>query len=354
MVVTVAFVPFRDHLAPASPALALVLPAIAAAVRGGRIPAVVTGFIAAASFSFVFIPPYDSYKIAVPDDAVALAVFVIVALASGTLAAREAERRRAAEDRTEEIRTLYRRYEAVAAEREQFAVEAHRVAMMERVDEQRSALLRSVSHDLRTPLATIRAVASDLRSGPAFDDATRDELLELVADEAERLDRIVENLLSLSRIESGALQPDRQAIALDELITDRVRRMGRLFQGVDVRPALQPLLPFVDADYVQLDLVVTNLLENASRYAPPGSAVEVEAVRDGDFVAVSVTDHGPGIAPSDRARVFDPFRSGRDNGSGVGLAICRAVVEAHGGAISVVSAPGQGARFTFTVPVRRG
>lgn len=351
--ITAIFIPFRGHLAPASPALALVLPAIAAAVRGGRVPAVVTGFLAAASFSFVFIPPYDSYKIAVPDDAVALAVFILVALASGTLAAREAERRRAAEERTEEIHALYQRYEAVAAEREQFAVEAHRVALMERVDEQRSALLRSVSHDLRTPLATIRAVASDLRAGPAFDDTTRDELLELVADEAERLDRIVENLLSLSRIESGALQPDCQAIALDELITDRIRRMGRLFQDVDVESTLEPGLPFVEADYVQLDLVVTNLLENASRYAPPRSTVEVRAVRDGDFVAVSVADHGPGIPAADLARVFDPFRSGRDNGSGVGLAICRAVVEAHGGEIDVASDPGAGARFTFTIPIRR-
>ena len=351
----VVLVPLRGHLSRTSPALVLVLPVVVAAIAGGRVPAVLTGVVAAGIYSFVFIPPYDSYKIAVSDDAVALGVFVVVALVVGTLVALEAERRRAAEDRTAEIRQLYRRYELVVAERERLMAESNRLAIIQRVDEQRSALLRSVSHDLRTPLATIQAVATDLRAGAAFDDATRDELLELVADEAQRLNRIVENLLSLSRIEAGALHPDRQAIALDELVTDRAGRLSRLFDGVGVVTAIEPGLPFVDADYVQLDLVLTNLLENAARFAPAGTTVRVEARALGEQVEVVVADQGPGIAPDARASLFEPFEKGRaSTGTGIGLAICRSVVEAHGGSIRVEDQEPCGARFVFTVPVRSG
>ena len=346
------FLPFRTRLGGTSPALALLLPAVAAAIIGGRRAAVVTAAAGAGALSFLFIRPYDSYKIAVVNDAVALAVFVVVALAVGTLAARESDRRRAAEERAEEIRQLYSRYQTVLVERERFAAEATRVAVMERIDEQRSALLRSVSHDLRTPLATIRAVASDLRAGTDFDSSTRDDLLELVGEEAERLDRIVENLLSLSRIEAGAFQPDRQAVAIDELLVDRVARMSRLFDDVHVELDMESGLPFVDADYVQLDLVVTNLLENAARYAPPGSVVEMTAAKVDDAVRVQICDHGPGIEPIDVTHVFDSFHSGRDGGAGVGLAICKAVIEAHGGTIDVDSTIGKGSRFTFFVPVR--
>lgn len=353
VVLTVLLVPLRASLAATSPALVLVLPALTAGVIGGRVPAAATGFVSAGALSFVFIPPYNSYKIAGTDDVVALGVFLVVALAGGTLAAREAARRRSAELRAEEFRALHERYEVVVEERERLATEANRVALMERVDEQRSALLRSVSHDLRTPLATIRAVTTDLRAGASFDPATQDDLLELVADEAERLDRIVENLLNMSRIEAGALQPDRQAVAIDELVVDRVQRLTRLFEGATVCASFPDDLPYVDADYVQLDLVVTNLLENASRHSPPGTEVRVGALLQGDYVQISVSDQGPGIAIDDRCAVFEPFSTGKGSrSSGVGLAICRAIVEAHGGSIWADENEGGGARVVFTVPVR--
>ena len=153
--------------------------------------------------------------------------------------------------------------------------EAHRLDLLERVDEQRRALLRSVSHDLRTPLAAIRAATSDMRDGAGYDDATRDELLDMVGDEAERLDRLVANLLSLSRIEAGAFQPDRQAVALDELVADRVHRLARVFRDVTVEQAIvRRALPLVDADYSQLDQVLTNLLENAARHSPDGASID--------------------------------------------------------------------------------
>jgi len=354
-VATIALVPFRTGVTVATPALVLVLPVVAAAIVGGRIASLCTAVLAAVMFNLAFIPPYWRPTIAVVDDAVALGVFLSVAVIVGTLVAEGGERRRGAEQRAEEAQALHARYEAVLAERERLAEEATRVAVLEKVDQQRSALLRSVSHDLRTPLATIRAVSSDLRAGAAYDDATRDDLLDLVGDEAERLDRIVTNLLSLSRIEAGALQPDRQAVALDELVAERVRRLAPLFRHVRLQVEMPTDLPLVHADYSQLDQVVTNLLENAARHSPQRSTVRVGARARESVVEVWVADEGVGVAAFDRSRIFEPFQRGEGSASsGVGLAICKAIVEAHGGAIDVGPNPGGGARFSFTVPVRRG
>ncbi len=352
---TAALVPFRARVTVATPALVLVLPVVAAAILGGRIAALCTAGVAAAAFNLAFIAPYWRPSIAVVDDAVALAVFLSVAMTVGTLVAEGADRRRSAEERAEEAQALHAQYEAVVAERERLAGEAAKLSILEQVDEQRAALLRSVSHDLRTPLATIRAVTSDLRAGADYDDATRDDLLDLVGDEAERLDRIVSNLLSLSRIEAGALQPDRQAVALEELVAERVRRLAPLFRQVRLQVDIPADLPLLDADYSQLDQVVTNLLENAARHSPQRSTVHIGAQARQGMVEVWVADGGIGVAAFDRTRIFEPFRRGEGSASsGVGLAICKAIVEAHGGTIDVVANPGGGARFRFTVPVHRG
>ncbi|MFA5884024.1 MAG: ATP-binding protein [Acidimicrobiia bacterium] len=352
---TVALVPVRDDASRAIPALVLVLPVVAAGVTGGRIAAVLVALGSAAAFNLAFIPPYGSPDIDVFEDAVAVVVLVVVGLAIGTLVAQEAARRRTAEQRAEALRTLNEQYEIVQAEREQLLEETTRLAVLEQVDEQRTALLRSVSHDLRTPLAAIKAVASDLREQVDYDDATRDDLLDLVVEEAERLDRIVANLLSMSRIEAGALQPERQAVALDELAANCVRRLARLFKRVRVELAFPEDLPLADADYSQLDQVVGNILENAARYAPPASVVRVggRAVPP-DRVALTIEDEGPGVPRHEQTRAFAPFARGKGStGSGVGLAICRAIVEAHGGTIAVEEGLTGGARFVVTLPVHR-
>lgn len=355
--VSAAAVPFRSEITRASPALALVIPIVVAGLAGaGRAGAVTVALGAAASFNVAFIPPYWTLKVDSVDDGVALVVFVAVAVVVGTLVAREGERRQSAEERAAELQALNDDLRALEAERARLAEEATRAAVLERVDEQRAALLRSVSHDLRTPLATIRAVVSDLSvTGAPYDDATRAELLGLVGDEAERLDRLVANLLSLSRIEAGALKPERQAVALDELIGEVVRRLSRLFTRCRVQVELPRDLPLVDGDYTQIEQVVSNLLENAARHSPPGSMVRVGGSVTGAAggVEVWVDDEGPGVAPFERERIFEPFRRGEVGGSsGIGLAICKAIVEAHGGSIVVEGAPGGGARFRFSLPRR--
>jgi K+-sensing histidine kinase KdpD len=347
-----AMVPLRPDITRAAPALALVIPIVIAGLLGGRTAALVVVPVAVLVFNLVFIPPYWTLNVDAVDDGVALAVFGLVALVVGTLVAREGERRQSAEERAAELQALNSELQAVQQERGRLAEEATRAIVLEGIDEQRSALLRSVSHDLRTPLATIRAVASDLLGDASYDEATRAELLTLVADESERLDRLVANLLSLSRIEAGALRPDRQAVAVEELVAHAVRRLDRLIPRRRVQLDLAHL-PLVDGDYTQLDQVVTNLLENAARHAPPGSTIRVGGRELGDVVEIWVDDEGPGIARFERERIFEAFRRGDGSASsGIGLAICKAIVEAHGGTITAKVAPIGGARFLFTVPKR--
>jgi two-component system sensor histidine kinase KdpD len=359
---TGVFAPFSDSETLAIPALVLVLPVMLAGVLGGWVAAVVVAVMAAAAFSFAFIDPIGSI---LAEDVVALVVFLVVALVVGALVAEEAARRRTAQQRADEIEAMHERYRDVVAERERLAEEAARVAVLEEVDRQRAALLRSVSHDLRTPLVTIRGATSDLRDGAIHDTATSDELLDLVIGEAERLDRIVANLLNLSRIEAGALRPDAQPLEVEELVSICVQRLQRLFADSPLLVELAPDLPLVSADHSQVDQVLTNLLENAARHSPAGKPVEIEAVAGDGVVEISVSDHGSGIDPALREHLFEPFQSsapaptvvgasalaGSHGSTGIGLAICKAIVQAHGGTITVGDTPGGGARFSFTLPV---
>ena len=347
---SVALIPLRASISPATSALALVVAVVAAAMVGGRKAAVLAALAAAVAFNLAFIPPYWTFDVHVVEDLVSLGVFTVVALAMGTVVAREAEQRRAAESHAAELEAVQERLTAVAAERARLAEEATRLAVLEQVDAQRAALLRSVSHDLRTPLSTIRAVTSDLRAGTEYDPGTRDELLDLVIDEAERLDRIVANLLSLSRIEAGAFQPRRQAVDVDELLRECLERLRRPLRHTRLEVRIPEAVPLVDADYSQLDQVVTNLLENAARHAPNGSTLRVDAQQQGAMVALAFEDEGPGIASADRTSIFEPFWHGQGSSTGVGLSICKAIVDAHGGDIHVEDGA-RGARFVFTVPV---
>lgn len=347
-----ALVPVRSDVTRATPALALVAAIVVAGLVGGRVAALLVAPVAVLAYNLAFIPPYWTLAVDAVDDGVALVVFGLVGVVTGGLVAREGERRQSAEDRAAELQQLNAELQSVQVEREQLAEEAMRAAVLERIDEQRAALLRSVSHDLRTPLATVRAVVSDLLGGAPYDDATRADLLGLVADEVERLDRLVANLLSLSRIEAGALRPERQAVAMDELLAHTVKRLDRLFARRRVQLEL-PALPLVDGDYSQLDQVVSNLLENAARHAPLGSTVRIGGREAGGLVEIWIDDEGAGIAPFERARLFEPFRKGDgSSSSGIGLAICKAIVEAHGGRIAADAAPGGGARFRFSLPKR--
>ena len=199
---------------------------------------------------------------------------------------------------------------------------------------------------------------TDLRDEVPYDPTTRHALLETVCDEVDRLDAMVANLLSMSRIESGTIEPDLQAVDLEELALERVEALRPLFVGVDVVTDVPDEVPWAVVDYALIDEVLTNLLGNASRYAPSGSTVTISARAEHDsdgaptgMVVVSVADEGPGVPAQDRIRIFEAFEhEWRSRTSGLGLAICNGFVQAHGGRLWLEDADGVGATFSFTVP----
>ncbi len=245
-------------------------------------------------------------------------------------------------------------------ERARLQRENMRIEILQRTDVLRAALLSSVSHDLRTPLTSIKASASSLLQEDV--EWSKEEgrgFAQAIEQEADRLNRLVGNLLDMSRIEEGALKPEKEEYAFSALIHDVVGRLAPLLHGRDVRTHLPPGdLLLVEVDYLQFDQVLTNLLENAVRYTPAGSPIEVSAHSEDDLVKFSVADRGPGIPASDLARVFDKFYrvlsgqhlAGYPLGSGLGLAICRGLVEVHGGRIWAELRQGGGLIVFVTLP----
>lgn len=354
--VVVLLLPLREHVGSAAPALLLTLAVGASALVGGARAAVLVSAAATAALDLTFMPPYGQLNVLSLEDGVALGALLVVAGTVGLLVAREGDRRREAEGREADLRALTGRLEELHRGNLELSERASQADELERLDDQRSALLRSVSHDLRTPLSAIRAVVTDLRSGVELDDATRVELLGLVSDEVDRLDRLVANLLSLSRIEADAVVLERQAVDLEELVADQLRRLAPLFVDLRTRVSIPADLPLLDADYSQLEQVFMNLLANAARHAPSGTDVWVVVAKEGaDQVRVEVSDRGSGVPAAEAERIFEPFQRGEGSRStGIGLAICRAIVEAHGGEIRVERTFGGGATFVFTLPVHRG
>ncbi|MGZ6545393.1 MAG: GAF domain-containing sensor histidine kinase [Actinomycetota bacterium] len=245
---------------------------------------------------------------------------------------------------------------ALAIERARLDMRVRGAQLDAETNQIRAALFSSVTHDLRTPLASIKASVTSLLSETAVHDASQQrELLTTVLEETDRLNRVVGNLMDLAKIRAGALEPAREPAAVDELVQAVVARMRPQLAEVSVRSAIRPDLPDVFVDPVQIDQVLTNLLENAALHSPPGGEISITAAPFLDVVQVRVADHGPGIPADDRERVFEAFYRGdaapERPGSGLGLAIARAVVVAHGGKIWVEGAPGGGTVIVFELPI---
>jgi two-component system sensor histidine kinase KdpD len=306
--------------------LLYLLPIIFAAARWGRGPAALAAVVAALIHDYLFIPPVGTLTVAKPDEAIGLVLLVFTALATAQLA--DAARR---------------------------AAEHQRAAQLaQQADEVKTALLHAVSHDLRTPLASIKANVSGLRQADvAYTAEDRAELLEAIDDETDRLDRLVGNLLDASRLEAGVLVPHKQPQDLVELTRAVLTRLRMVLAERVVRLDVQPNMPLVNCDYGQVDQIVTNLVENAVRHTPTGSPIEIRLSADDHTARVDVVDHGSGIALADRDRIFRPFERGFSaaQGSGLGLSIARGMAEAHGGRLEIQSATGTGAQFSLTLPL---
>ncbi len=261
---------------------------------------------------------------------------------------------------------------ALAVERAHLAEEAQQAQVQVESERLRNALLSSVSHDLRTPLTAISGAASTLlesdtpvhpESGPesgTLDASTRRELLQSIYDEADRLNRLVRNLLDMTRLEAGSVQVHKEWQLIEEVIGAALTRLEKQLADRPVVTDLPPDLPPALFDGALIEQVLTNLLENAAKYTQPGSPIQISAHVADQALRVEVADRGPGLAPGDEQRVFEKFyrakqyraeSSGSERGTGLGLTICRGIINAHGGSIWAENRPDGGAVFCFTLPL---
>lgn len=244
---------------------------------------------------------------------------------------------------------------ALAITRVVSAIEAEQAHVQAETEQMRNAILSAVSHDLRTPLATITGAASGLLEDKgALDSGTRQELARGIYDEAKRLERLVKNLLEMMRLEAGAVQLKKEWHPFDEIVGATLSRLEERLPGHSVETHFSPDLPLVHLDAVLMELVLMNLLDNALKYAPPSTAIELSASVSDHIFLFEIADRGPGVPPTDEKRIFDKFyRAGRtgEGGVGLGLTICRGIIEAHGGHIWAENRPEGGAVLRFTLPL---
>lgn len=298
-----------------------VLAVVAVAVVYGLAYAIPVSIASMLTFNFLFLPPVHTFALRESENWVVLAVYLAVAVVVSELATRS--------------RRLAR--EAVEAE------------TLRQSDAVKTAILHSVSHDLRSPLTAIRAASEGLAS-PSLDltGADRDEFLETIRIEVRRLERLVENLLDLSRLEAGPAVRRPELWTVDTLLARALEQLGRDAERVRVTVGAE--LPPVRVDAAHIERVLVNLLENALKFSSPSDLVDVSAAADAGQVVVRVRDRGPGIAPADRERIFEPFeRGGGGRGSGLGLAIARGFAEANGGRVRLETVRGGGGGSIFVL-----
>jgi K+-sensing histidine kinase KdpD len=353
--------PFTTHINPTTVALALLLVVLFIATRFGSRPAALAAIAGVLCFNFFFLPPVGTLTIADPENWIALAAFLITAVTAGELSARAKRRAEEAEAGRREIERLYTELRD-AFER---ASEAEALRRSERL---KSALLDAVTHDIRTPLTSIKAsvttLLNELRAPTTqhgvLDAEGRREMLEVIDEEADRLNRFVEGLVELARIEAGQLDLHRRWGTVEEIITAALDRAKPLTRQHRIELQIEDELPTLRVDARAVAEVVYSLVDNAAKYSPAGADIKVAASRFGDeMLQLSVEDEGSGVPAELRERVFEKFfRASRVTtaapGTGMGLSIARGIVDAHGGRIWIEdTGTGRGVRVVVMLPVGR-
>ena len=353
-----------DHVNAATVSLALLLNVLFIATRWGSWPALLASIVAMLCFNFFFLPPFKTFNIAATDNWIALVAFLVTAVTAGQLSARAKNRAEEAELRKREIERLY------AELRDAFERASHAEALRQS-EKLKSALLDAVTHDLRTPLTSIKASITTLldevrgRSNEApvtLDAESKVEMMEVIDEESDRLSRFINGLIELARIEAGELHLRRRWGAVEEIISTALDRAEPITRQHHVEVDIERELPGVRVDESAVSEVVYTLIDNAAKYSAKGSTIRIVARHAGDeLIQMSVEDEGRGIPVDLRERVFDKFfRATRDgdvstqqpSGTGMGLAIAKGIIEAHDGKIWIESgAGGKGTRVVFTLPI---
>lgn len=344
-IVTGAATPVADVLGLEAIVMLYLLAIILVAFKLYRGPAFFAAALSVAAFDFFFVPPAYTFAVKDPRHLLTFAVMFAVGLAISSLTFKVQSQGAAARER--EVATALERARVVAD------VEAAR--LQARTEELRSALLSTVSHDLRTPLATITGAATRLRDAPegTLTASERVPLVESICSEAERLERLLVDLLAMTRLESGGLNVRREWIPVEEVVGSALSRLESALADRPVVVRVPEDASLVAVDPVLFSQVLVNLLENAMKYTPARSPLEIRASVGAAAFDVEISDRGPGVPPGAEKRIFEKFVRGEHpgvGGVGLGLAICRGIVEAHGGTITARARDGGGATFAIHVP----
>jgi len=304
-------------------ALGYLLLVLAVAAFWGLLEATLASLLATLSFNFFFLPPTGTFTIAERENWVALSAFLVVSIAASQFAERVRRRNSAAS--------------------EQF----------------RATLLDALAHEFKTPLTSLKAAASALRTAPPLAAAASSELLSIVEEETDRLDQLVSEILQMARVDAGKLRLDRRPCAVHEMVKEAVREANRYAGLREIKVELPPNLPRVAADPELTHTILRNLLDNAVKYSSPGKLIRILAEEQDGAICIRVMDEGTGVAEEEISRIFErgyrsPATQDGVAGAGMGLAIARDIVAAHGGKLWAESLPGKGSRFSFTLPVAEG
>jgi two-component system sensor histidine kinase KdpD len=311
----------KRKLEPTNIVMFYLLAVVISAIRWGQGPAIVTSILSVLAFDFFLVPPYLTLSVAALQYIFTFIAFLIVGVVVSTLASKTREQ--VIQRQTEKLQT---------------------------------ALLNSISHDLRTPLVSITgSLTALLDSDSGLDDATRRELLETAFEESERLNRLVINLLDMTRMEAGALRIIRKPCELRDVLGASLEQLKEKIGPRNIRIDIPRDFPEVSMDFSFIMKVFFNVIDNALKYSPVDAPIDIRATAFKDKVIIEVKDQGIGIPQGDLERIFEKFyrveRPQKISGTGLGLSICKGIIEAHGGQISAQNNPDKGATFNITIPL---
>lgn len=349
--------PFHNQLNSATIAFALLLVILLVATFTGRNPALLASLLAMLGFNYFFLPPVRTWTIAEPQNLVVWAAFTVTAVIAGELSAYAKRRAEEANKGKQEIERLYR-------ELQEAFEKASEAEALRRSEKLKSALLDAVTHDLRTPLTSIKtSVSTLLNADEKFDlgASGRREFYEIIDEETDRLNHFIEGMVELARIEAGELNLRRVWSEAEEIVQAALIRAEPLLENYRVKLLLEKDLPLVRVDSRAIAEVIYTLLENISKYVPQDTEIKIGVKRfENEMLEFYVSDEGTGVSEDLRDRIFNKFFRVSDvkkyenapHGTGLGLAIAKGIVEAHQGRIYVTeNADGKGAKFVFTVPI---
>ena len=347
LAVTTILLSLTTHVNATTVALSLLLVVLASATFFGRNPALLASFVAMLCFNYFFLPPVRTWTISDPQNLVAWAAFTITAFIAGELSAYARRRAREAERLYDELQSAF---EA-----------ATRTEALRQSEQLKSALLDAVTHDLRTPLTSIKASVTTLLESEGghrtieLDSEGRAEFLDIINEETDRLNGFIEGMVQVAKIEAGSMNATGALSNVEEIISTALDRAKKQIAHHHLFLNLQKEMPLIRVDAHAIAEVVYNLLENAAKYSPVDTSITLEAYTHGDTLLISVTDEGRGIPVEMRDRVFEKFvrlDSEHTAGLGLGLSIARGIVESQNGNIRIVEGDdGKGTKVVLRLPV---